>query len=219
MLSFRFGLFSSLASVTLGSLAIGGCGGSNATPAATAVAAAAADGGAPNAPAALAANVTIPPERRLPATTLGSKVAKVRGRPAAEGLGDPPLPACTQSATSPDPAATVAALAKTCSPSSKPVGAPSAVTLVDAQAAVSVPLAAESGACYRVFAAAEPKVENLVLVVLDSKGAVATETRANGRAIVAPIEGPLCFDAADAARVVLTTGRGAGRASLQISRE
>jgi hypothetical protein len=219
MVSFRFGLFSSLLSVTLGTLAIGACGGSNATPAATP---ATADAGRPNAPAGLAplaATVTIPPERGLPATTLGSKVAKVRGRAGGEGLGDAPLPACLQSATSPDPTAAVGALAKACAPSSKPVGSPSTLSLADAQAAVGVPLAAEAGACYRLFAAAEPKVENLVLVILDSKGAVATEARANGRALVAPTEGPLCFDAADAAKVVLTTGRGAGRASLQISRE
>ena len=84
--------------------------------------------------------------------------------------------------------------------------------------AVVIPLVANR-ACYRVFAAGPQSVEGFVVVILDSKGAVAAEGRTHGRTLAIPAEGPLCFDADDAAKVVTSAARGSGNGSVLVVRE
>src|SRR5690242_3293462 len=104
---------------------------------------AAVDAGAPNKSGMTPPpNVTLPAERAVPSTSLGSKVAKVRGKSDAAGaIGDVPMPACAQSGNN------LGALVKACAASAKPVGAASSVVVSDAQAAAAVPMSAEANGC------------------------------------------------------------------------
>lgn len=169
-------------------------------------------------------DVTMPPVRPVPPLALGSKVARVRGkteRTLADAIGDAPQPACVSAAPiarAGAPDATTVALAKACAPAMKPVGSPHTVSMSERDPAVVIPLVASRG-CYRVFAASPPGVEGFVVVIVDSKGAIATEARTNGRAIAVPAEGPLCFDADDAAKIVTSAARGSGTGSVLLVRE
>ncbi len=167
----------------------------------------------------------MPAVRPVPPLTLGSKVARVRGKTEraslTDAIGDAPQPACVTGAPITGPAAPDAnavALAKSCAPTMKPVGSPHTVSMSEREPAVVIPLVASRG-CYRVFAASPPSVDGFVVVIVDSKGAIAAEVRTNGRAIAVPAEGPLCFDAVDAAKIVTSAARGSGNGSVLLVRE
>lgn len=157
----------------------------------------------------------MPPERAAPPLALGSKIAKVRGK-SADAIGDAPQPACA-AVPAGAPEAMTAALVKACAGGTKPV-AGQTVTVKDTDAGATIALSATRG-CYRVLAAAPPAIESYVVDVLDSRGGLAAEGRSSGRALVVPAEGPLCFEADDAAKIVVSAGRGAGPISVQITRE
>lgn len=167
----------------------------------------------------------LPAERPVPALGLGSKIAHVRGRPANDSLGDPPLPACASGASGASPDALAAAAQKACAPTMKPVGSARPITIGDRDPGATVALDAAAG-CHRIFVGLGAGVENVVVSVLDSKGLLAASARSASdgarpepRVIVIPADGPLCFDAADAAKIIVSAGRGQGAASVQIARE
>lgn len=204
----------------LGVLAVG-CGGASteAPPAAGAINTGSADAGAKRPPAAAApVDVIMPVERPVPTLTLGSKIARVRGPARGDAIGDAPQPACANGSTGGDPSSLVAAMVKACAGAMKPVGPTQTVTMNERDVGPSIPLAA-TRACYRVFAAAPASVDGFVVIVTDSKGSVAAEGRASGRTLVLPADGPLCFESADAAKVVVSAAKGSGQGALAIVRE
>lgn len=75
----------------------------------------------------------------------------------------------------------------------------------DAAERRSLPVAA--GRCYRIVAAHDTSVEQLGVVVLDGRGAVAFD----GEAPVAPASGWLCAKASGAVTIAVSVGRGRGR--------
>ncbi|WP_394823318.1 hypothetical protein [Pendulispora albinea] len=129
-------------------------------------------------------------------------------------------PACRDAFASPapasDPAGQLQRLAKACSDKMHPAGAPVSGTQAQGAPAQSIKLKAESGRCYRVYAAAAPAVKNLVVVVTDSAGAVVWESRTEEARVAAPEDGALCFKANDDAQVTVSVGSGEGAYAVQI---
>ena len=114
--------------------------------------------------------------------------------------------------------ADVSAMAKGCEgvTKMKPVGA----TITGQQDAKSqprlVPLKAEAGKCYRVYAASSGTVGDLDLVVRDSRGDIASEDTTDDPSPVIAEDGAVCFKDADAANVVVSIGAGKGSYALEI---
>lgn len=200
-----------------------GCGGASAESAPTAAprnAPSADAGAAPNASAPVVTNVTLPAERPVPPLGLGSKIARVRGRGATDPIGDPPLPACAAKAASGAPDAIATALLRACEPSMKAAGAAQPITIGEHDPGATVTFDAKPG-CQRIFVGLGANVEDVVVSVLDSKGLLAAQARSEpgAHAMVIPPDGPLCFDVADAAKVIVSAGRGQGAGSVQIAHE
>jgi len=96
------------------------------------------------------------------------------------------------------------------------LAAPTSGTQTQGAPAQSIKLKAESGHCYRVHAAAAPAVKNLIVVVTDSTGAIAWETRTEEARSITPEDGALCFKASDDAQVTVSIGSGEGAYAAQI---
>jgi len=75
---------------------------------------------------------------------------------------------------------------------------------------------AEAGRCYRVVAAAAATVKNVELLVVDSDGAVADETRSDEPRVASADGGSICFKTADDAQAVVSVGAGDGAFAVQI---
>ena len=114
--------------------------------------------------------------------------------------------------------ADVSAMAKGCEAVTKmkPMGA----TITGQQDAKSqphlVPLKAEAGKCYRVYAASSGTVGDLDLVLRDSRGDIASEDTTDDPSPVIAEDGAVCFKDADAASVVVSIGAGKGSYALEI---
>ncbi|WP_394846603.1 hypothetical protein LZC95_03950 [Pendulispora brunnea] len=156
---------------------------------------------------------SVPMATMPPPFQYGSRKAEKKAVPAAPGCRD------ALGTGSGDLASQVQKLAKSCSEKMRAVAAPTSGTQTQGAAAQNIKLKAESGRCYRVVAAAAPTVKNLVVVVTDSTGAVAWESRTEEPRIVAPEDGTLCFKSADDAQVTVSVGSGEGAYAVQILSE
>ncbi len=119
-----------------------------------------------------------------------------------------------------DPRAQAGAFVHSCGDKMRPLGPPQAGTQAETAPAQPFKLKAEGGHCYRFYAGSARTVKNLVVVVTDSTGAIAWESRSaqqDGPAhLVAPEDGVLCFKSSDDALVTVSVGSGAGPYTLQI---
>ncbi|WP_394836177.1 hypothetical protein LVJ94_04625 [Pendulispora rubella] len=153
---------------------------------------------------------SVPMATMPPPFQYGSRKAEKKSVPAAAGCRD------ALGTGSGDLATQVQKVAKSCSEKMRAVAGPTAGTQTPGAPAQNIKLKAESGRCYRVVAAAAPTVKSLVVVVTDSTGAVAWESRTEEPRLVAPEDGNLCFKAADDAQVTVSVGSGEGAYAVQI---
>ena len=121
----------------------------------------------------------------------------------------------TQSA---DLSADVAGLGKACADATKmrPLGPPLTGAQAQGAQAQAYPLKAEANHCYRVYGTTAATVRNIEVLIVDSTGAAALETRGDDPRIVAPSDGAVCFRSADNAQVLVSIGAGQGAYALQI---
>lgn len=189
------------------------CGGEPKVAASPAPAAVDAGASAPTASAQPYVASSVPMATMPPPFQYGSRKAEKKSVPAVAVCRD------ALSAGSGDLATQVQKLAKSCSEKMRAVAAPTSGTQSQGAPAQNIKLKAESGRCYRVVAAAAPTVKNLVVVVTDSTGAIAWESRTEEPRIVAPEDGALCFKASDDAQVAVSVGSGEGAYAVQIVAE
>lgn len=113
-------------------------------------------------------------------------------------------------ATSAPPAAALKQLADACQLT---VTSPAfAGTLGDGDRAKSWPFRAKKGQCYRLVVAHEATLQDVVVLLRDSQGAVA----AIGPEVAVPAGGKVCFDADDDATVLVSVGTGRGAFAVQV---
>ncbi|HEV3190709.1 MAG TPA: hypothetical protein VGY54_09455 [Polyangiaceae bacterium] len=117
-----------------------------------------------------------------------------------------------------DPSADVAALAKGCAKASKMklIGKTLTGKQSDSGPPQSYPLKAEANHCYRVFAQAQESIKNLDVAIKDSSGTIAAQDGSSSPTAIVVDDGAVCFNAKDAATVVVSVGSGSGKYAVQI---
>ena len=134
----------------------------------------------------------------------------VRGSTRARVLPDPDAACPETHAGRGAPAAAVKQLADACG--LRPAAPALSGTLGDADPAKSGPLRVKKGQCYRLLVAHEPALQDVVVVLRDSLGAVA----AVGPEVAVPASGKVCFEADDDATVMVSAGTGRGAFVVQV---
>jgi len=88
--------------------------------------------------------------------------------------------------------------------------------VAEAGKALTTALEAKRGACYRVFAVAEPSVTDLDVVVRSSRGVAIAQDHGEDRWPIVQPDRPFCPLADDTMTVELTARRGKGRAAAEV---
>ncbi len=82
--------------------------------------------------------------------------------------------------------------------------------------ALTAPLDAKKGFCYRVFAVAEPSVTDLDVIVRSSRGTSIARDHGEDRWPIVQPDRPFCPLANDAMTVEITARHGTGRAAAEV---
>ena len=117
-----------------------------------------------------------------------------------------------------DAAKVVAQVALACAGATKlkPSGASISGSLTASDPAMSFPLRAEAGQCYRVYASAAAELKHAVFIVRDQSSRAAAEYRIDELdGALAPDEA-LCFREAQNATIVVSAGLGSGAFAVQV---
>ncbi len=88
--------------------------------------------------------------------------------------------------------------------------------LSEGGAALEIPLELKRGSCYRVFAVADPAIEDLDVSLSSARGVVIASDPGVGRVVVLQPDRPLCSTADDAATLRVLAKKGRGRFALEI---
>jgi len=117
-----------------------------------------------------------------------------------------------------NPSADVAALAKGCAKASKMklIGKTLTGKQSDAGPPQSYPLKADANHCYRVFAQGQESIKNLDVAIKDSSGNIVAQDGSSSPTAIVLADGAVCFNAKDAATVVVSVGSGSGKYAVQI---
>lgn len=122
-------------------------------------------------------------------------------------------------APSSEPARDVTRLALSCGPVTgmrRVLDVPFEGAIAEDGAALEVPLELKRGSCYRLFAVAEPGVDDLDVTVRSARDVVVASDPGPGRVVVVQPDRPLCSTADDAATVRVSAKKGRGRFALEI---
>jgi hypothetical protein len=139
-----------------------------------------------------------------------------------ETKSDPAYASCHNAFKPPsadkDVGSDVAAMAKGCADTTKmkKVGDTLTGKVAEKAPAVTFPLAAQAGKCYRIYGVSQSTMQDFDLTVLDSAGALVAQDTTDDVSPVIAEDGKVCFKAADTSTIRASAGAGAGTFALEV---
>ena len=109
-------------------------------------------------------------------------------------------------------------MAKACAATTKmkPAGKPWTGKQADQDKPQSFPFDAKANHCYRAYAQASDKVQDLDLVIKDSAGVIVGQDSTDDPSPVVLEDGAVCFSKDDKATVVISVGMGSGAYTVEL---